>query len=275
MNGTSRSRLPDFVVIGAMKSGTSSLHEYLAAHPEISMSEAKELNFFHPERLERFGLDWYRAQFSAKPDALLAGESSPQYSMCHEFPRTSDLLHQFLPNVKMVYVVRDPIKRIESQWVHLVGSGDIRSSFSESVRDVESSLLVQTSRYWTQLTWHFRNFSPEAFKIVSSERLAQSPRQVTGDVVAFLGLEPVDDPVFDQRFHESSNKIRPNWIGRQLWGRPARRRRLAKSVPWLVGRPIPRPKWDADDLARVTEYLRPDVEALRAHTGDAFPEWSM
>ena len=269
-------RLPDFIVIGAMKAGTSSLHEYLAVHPQVSMSAIKELNFFLPHRYDRLGLDWYRRQFSDTPDALVAGESSPTYSMCHEYPRVAELMHAVVPDARLVYVVRDPIRRLESQWVHLVGGGKIRTSLSEAVADLDQSLLVQTSRYWTQLSWYLRFWPEDRILVRQAERLAADVREVVGDVLEFVGLDRhFDHPVLDQRFHDSREKVRPNRLGRLVWGRPARRRRLAATVPWLVGSPIPAPTWEPGVRERVKDYLRPDIEALRKHTGLAFEGWEI
>src|SRR3712207_3189656 len=71
--------LPNLIVIGAMKCGTTSLHRYLDLHPEVAMSTAKELSFFsRPERYDGLGVDWYKGFFD--PTAAIRGESSPEYS---------------------------------------------------------------------------------------------------------------------------------------------------------------------------------------------------
>ena len=114
-------RLPTWITIGAMKSATTSLHRYLAEHPDIAVSEPKELDFFIEPRYGKLGLDWYRRQFGSA--AIAAGESSVNYTKCHKYPGVAARMHRHLPDVRLIYMVRDPFDRIESHWVHAVGEG--------------------------------------------------------------------------------------------------------------------------------------------------------
>lgn len=100
--------LPNLVVIGGMKCGTSSLHYYLSLHPQISMSEPKELSFF-AENWPR-GRDWYEAHFPE--DLPIRGESSPNYMKHPAFPGVPERMVSLVPDAKLVYLVRDPIARI-------------------------------------------------------------------------------------------------------------------------------------------------------------------
>ena len=84
-------RLPSWIIIGTMKAATSSLHRYLAEHPDIAASEPKELDFFIEPRFSELGLDWYRAKFADPPGALAAGESSVNYTKVHEFPGVAEI----------------------------------------------------------------------------------------------------------------------------------------------------------------------------------------
>ena len=108
--------LPTFITIGAMKCGTHSLHQYLDLHPEIAMSQRKELNFFLTEAKFAQGLEWYSAQIAGNGTAR--GESSPNYSKCHMFPGVAERMHATLPDIKLIYLVRDPVERAVSHYVH-------------------------------------------------------------------------------------------------------------------------------------------------------------
>ncbi len=108
--------LPNLLVVGAMKCGTSSLHNYLARHPDIFMSAEKELNFFTGSNSGQ-SLDWYKAQFPV--DAPVRGESSQNYSKRHNplFPGAAEAIKAVIPDTKLIYLVRDPIERYRSHKV--------------------------------------------------------------------------------------------------------------------------------------------------------------
>ena len=113
-------RLPDLIIIGAMKCGTTSLHRYLDLHPEIIMSGQKGLNFFIPERNWGKGVDWYRPNF--KGNALVSGEASPNYTNFPDFKGVAGCMHPIGPNARLIYMVRDPVDRILSHYMHFVSA---------------------------------------------------------------------------------------------------------------------------------------------------------
>lgn len=269
-------RLPDWLIIGAMKAATSSLHRYLAEHPDIATSTPKELNFFTEPKYSELGIQWYRQQFGDPPGARTAGESSVNYTKCHEHPGVAARIHRHVPDVKLVYVLRDPIKRIESHWVHAVGAGRWRGDFHSAVADPESSTMVQTSRYWMQLEQYLTLFGPEQIRIVSYEALSNEPQRTVAEVLEFIGLDPeFEHPLIGRKIHQSDRKMRPNRLGLLLWEDPVRRRRVRKYLGRVVASPIPKPTWTPDDLACVTELLQPEVERIRDFSGLDFADWSL
>ena len=114
--------LPNLIIIGGLKCGTTSLHHYLNLHPEIAMSRPKELNFFVSELNWPLGRDWYAGHFDRS--ARIRGESSPHYTNRPSFNGVPGRMHELLgSDVRLVYVVRDPIDRILSHYLHNVGGG--------------------------------------------------------------------------------------------------------------------------------------------------------
>jgi hypothetical protein len=112
--------LPNFIIIGAMKCGTTSLYYQLSEHKEVKMSIQKETNFFirkrdfEKGRYEK-GRDWYESCF---PEGGMArGECSPNYTKVHLFPGVAQRMQELLPDVRLVYMVRDPIERLVSHYV--------------------------------------------------------------------------------------------------------------------------------------------------------------
>src|SRR4051812_3312851 len=106
--------LPNLIVIGAKKSGTTSLYVYLDAHPEISMTRDKELNFFVEERNWSRGLGWYGEQFDA--GAPVRGEASPYYTALPHHRGVPERMASVIPDARLVYMVRDPIARLLSHY---------------------------------------------------------------------------------------------------------------------------------------------------------------
>jgi hypothetical protein len=106
-----RSRtLPTFIVIGAMKAGTTSLYHYLREHPQIFMPKAKELDFFAVETTWRRGIDWYAEQFAgAGGDEIARGEASTAYSKYPHYPNVPERIARAIPGCQLIYVVRLPL----------------------------------------------------------------------------------------------------------------------------------------------------------------------
>src|SRR5215210_6346576 len=95
--------LPNLVVIGAQKCGTSGLHYHLGLHPEVSMSKPKELNFFIGERNWPRGEDWYRRHFD--PNAKVRGEASPNYTAFPQHVGVPERMASMVPDAKLIYVL--------------------------------------------------------------------------------------------------------------------------------------------------------------------------
>lgn len=124
--------LPNFIIIGAMKCGTTSLHFYLNQHPQIFMSQKKELNFF--SRYWDFGVDWYSSKFPNKEN-MICGEASPSYSKFQVWPNVPQRIHAIIPHAKIIYLVRNPIERIRSQYVHFYSSDKENRSLELAIKE--------------------------------------------------------------------------------------------------------------------------------------------
>ena len=232
---------PNLLVIGAAKCGTTSLHEYLSAHPEIEMSRDKELDFFVEEKNWNRGLEWYEAQFG---DAPVRGESSVSYAAFPEYDGVPERIARVLPDARLIYLVRDPVERVVSHFFH----HSIRypgGSFDELPSSDLGRRLADVSRYWTQLSRYLDRFPAERILVVDSDELRARRRETLQQIFAFVGA----DPGFR------------TWSFRRKHNVKTGRRRQAGVDPevraWLEGE------------------LRDEVEKLRSHTGLAFAGWSL
>ena len=188
------STLPNLLVIGAMKSGTTSLHHYLSIHPRIFMSEIKELNYFIKEENASKGIDWYKSNFDSR--FMYNGESSQNYSKRHLYKGVPKRIKKTLGNdVNFIYIVRDPIKRIISHVNEAKFLGNRKNSFNlEEYSETQLRELnyVLTSMYYYQIEPYLELFPNENFHFVCFEELSMNPQKELNKIFSFLNLENVD-----------------------------------------------------------------------------------
>src|SRR5262249_53847165 len=123
---------PDFIVIGAMKSATTTLHEQLRRQPGLFMCRPKEPNFFSADAIHARGWAWYGSLFRSAGTEELRGESSTHYTKLPTYPRTVERMVQDLPRLKLIYLMRHPIDRLISQYVHELTGGRITVGLDEA-----------------------------------------------------------------------------------------------------------------------------------------------
>jgi len=191
------SNRPDFIIIGAMKCATSSLHEQLALQQGIFMTELKEPNFFSNDEQYAQGMEWYLSHFApAKPDEI-CGESSTHYTKLPTYPQTIDRIRQHFPDVKLIYVMRHPIDRLVSQYIHewteRVISVDINQAVSQNPE------LIAYSQYSMQLQPYFDTFGQDRVLPVFFERMIKHPQEELERVCRFIGYK--GKPVWDDQLN--------------------------------------------------------------------------
>jgi tetratricopeptide (TPR) repeat protein len=203
-----KKRMPDFIIIGAAKCGTTSLYQYLGFHPQILFPHKKELNFF--DRHFALGLDWYLAQFPSITDRakFVTGEASPNY-FCN--PEAARAIAKTYPQMKLIVLLRNPVERTISWYYHQVNRGAEKKSVEAAIiseiqqlktlkksdfntierlpaKIVPGSLYVYHLQFWINL------FPREQFLILKSEDLYGTPAGVMERVFNFLNLSPVRQP---------------------------------------------------------------------------------
>jgi hypothetical protein len=278
--------LPNLIVIGAAKTGTTSLHRYLDLHPEIAMAKAKELDFFVEVGNWRRGVGWYESQFSPAP---VRGESSPVYSIYPAHPGVPERMAALVPDARLVYLVRDPIERIIAahrftRWV----ATRHRRDLAEILADVEGSVTVAASRYAFQLEQYLSYFPLSQICVVDSADLRNRPAETMAGLFRFLEVDDTfTSDAFARAHYETRDLLAANRVGRaarslayRTLGRQ-RARELRSRAPQLLERPllvhpdIPEVTLDPDLRARLEAYLKPDADRLRELTGQTFSSWSV
>jgi len=264
--------LPDFVVIGAMKAGTTSLHHYLDAHPGICMSSRKDTTFLAPRLAGDRDMDWYRGLFA--DDECLTGETSVGYSQHPAVTGVPGRLCELNPDARIVYVVRDPIRRLLSHYMHNLAQGRERRPIDDALETLDDNHYANCSRYAMQIDQYLAHFDRERILVIAAEALAGDRAGTMRRLFAFLG---VDDAFvsarFDDELHRTAGKRQPTALGRALRAVPGGRR-LVGHLP-LTTRPLPTTKLGAEQVARLRAHFDEDVRRLERFTGEHYDAWTL
>lgn len=247
--------LPDFLIIGAQKGGTTSLYRYLCAHPQVAPAAKKEIRFF--DLNFRRGADWYRAHFPprwrmrldrlAQRRRIVTGEATPTYLFVQ---KAAERVHGLIPDVRLIALLRDPVARAYSHYHHVVRKGLESRSFADAVEaEIEGIdrgdrrakhpyvarglYLPQLERWWTR-------FPAEQLRIVAAEDLYSEADRVVREVCEFLAIRPPPPRGGERRAHNRHEYERA----------------------------------DADTWERLTEYYRRANLALFERLGREFP-WTV
>ena len=287
---------PNLFLIGAMKSGSTTLHELLAEHPQICMSEPKEPCYFVDQALlkdmwpEMWRMEFWRSEaayldlFKGKPDALYRGESSTDYSKLPKVAGVVDRLAAYNPEARIVYIMRDPVERTISHYWHMAEHrGETRAPMDAILHDPH---YTEVSNYAMQLRPYLEHFGRERVMVLTFEELTRNPVPTVQSVFAWLGVDTGFVPADTQ----SARNATPKEVTQRREGsgllHQFRHSRLWESIgdyvpPALrkvgvamVEKKVARAQVD---MSEVIEYLRnlhrPQVEELVSLVGRDFPQW--
>jgi hypothetical protein len=280
---------PNLIIIGSQKCGTSSLHYYLDLHPEVSMSGLKELDFFIDRENWQKGVQWYESQFTG--NAKIHGESSPSYTMYPNFSGVPQRMHSQIPDAKLIYIVRDPIERIVSHYLHQWYGKRQDNSFFEVLADPTNDKTrhyINTSSYHLQISQYIEFYDFSQICVVSLEDLKTSPEKTLGKVFRFLRI---DDTFFPPEsatvVNATQSKMRMNRLGEFLLSKTP----FIHSLHRITGGILPdsvkrrvrslmdekqdRPELNPQLRQTLQAALHDDIAKFRELTGQSFQQWSM
>ena len=275
---------PNFLIIGAPRAGTTSLWVLLDQHPEIAVSKPKEPRFFcHDDKYAR-GWRWYESFFSHAADAKAVVDVSPGYSIISLFPETPARIAKHLPDAKLIYIVRDPLRRVESTYLQCLYAGRrMPRSFSRAVRTYAP--IVASGRYWTCISSYLRHFTEEQFHLAFFEDFERDPGDLLAGICRFLG---VDD---GYAFADAScprNTAGEHYVEREsvkYLGRFPAVAALARALPAAIRKRLRcvlyvpltqrRPEWDHDTREWVLSHLRDEAVATLRYGGKRLDYWDL
>ena len=272
--------LPNFLIIGSQKAGTTSLYNILKQHPQIFMADRKEINFFFKDDEYARGVDKYAQHFADCADQLACGEASPGY-ICH--PEAPARIHALLPDVKLILTVRDPIKRAISQY------WDNRRHLSESHTFAEAVDLYLSDEYHPDKIGYFSRgvymryienyleyFPRENLLILPFEEMISDSSNFYKHIYTFLGVdEDFSTEDFDEAFNPT--EVWKNPFYQMLIRKPRYQTRIPAKLRrlfyWGKKMPFSAPLIDDESRQRLEEFYRPWNDKLRRFLGVELVSW--
>jgi hypothetical protein len=269
--------LPNFLIVGAQKAGTTSLHAILAAHPETNMSEVKEVNYFINNDKFKRGLAFYSSFFEDK-DAIATGESSPGY-ISH--PGVAERIKQNLGDIKIIIMLRDPIKRAFSQyWDNRRRMGEWMSEGEIVKHCLEERYLPSRRGYFSrgvyapQVEHYFSLFGKENVKTIFLEELVSKQETILKDIYSFLSLD----------INQGLSQLPPAENASQIWNNPLytlffKNPGLSRYLPKRARRFLffghkekyKYPKPSSETLQRLNDFYKPHNKELVELLGRKLP----
>jgi hypothetical protein len=192
-----RGPLPNFLIVGAMRSGTTTLARTLGAHPQVYMASQKEIHFF--DRHFQRGVDWYRSRFAGATGQMAVGEATPAYLYDAASPPR---MAEVIPDARLICILRNPVDRAYSHYWLERGLGREALSFREAVRAEPKRLAsdpsparinrayLDCSRYLPQLQRLTAHYPRGSLLVMILEDLEKDPAAAYREACWFLGVDP-------------------------------------------------------------------------------------
>jgi hypothetical protein len=190
---------PDFLIIGAAKAATTSLSIMLREHPDVAFSKIKEPHFFSNPNKFALGWSWYRSLYDHKEPGNITGEASTSYSRIRSYPKVVRRIQRYLPDVKIIYMVRNPLDRIRSAYIERLSE----PAFGEAYPSLEEALvkipaMIDSSRHFEVYSAYRDRFLEKNIKIIWFEEFMAEPDSVFRDLCSFLEIRQLNPVKVDQ-----------------------------------------------------------------------------
>ena len=271
-------RWPNFFIVGAPRSGTTSLYEYLKDVPEVFLSPVKEPNYFNPSVDDDLFLSKpirdktkYLNLFKNVNKEKAIGEASPTYLWD---PKTPKLIHDVVPDARIIISLRDPIYRAFSEYLSLRGLGSEKGSFLETIRrsihdeDYSSNRIIQNGLYFEQVKRYLDIFGPNQIKILIFEEFVQDTWISVKEVLQFLDInhEPLTSVkkihnAFTLPRSKMASVIVKNKVLRKM-GKTLIPIDGLSSLRKILTKETPKPKMTNEEKSILKEFYHNDVRKL-------------
>ncbi|MBN2023862.1 MAG: sulfotransferase [Pirellulales bacterium] len=266
---------PTFLIIGASKSGTTSLWDLLRQHPQIAMCEPKEPNFFSLDSAYEKGWDWYSSFFTTTERTRAIGDVSPMYSRVVSCPQTPRRIAEALPRAQILYVVRHPLDRIESDYLQCLHSAHpMPRCFARAVR--EYLPVTEGSLFWKCISAYRDYFPDEQIHVLFFEDYRTDPQHFLAECCRLVGAEEtfLFPDACRPRNRSRDHDMDSSWLtaARRVPGAGYVKKTIPAAVRSYLRRhmrvAVPaRPKWDRMTRQYVTDMVAGEARALLEYAG--------
>jgi len=178
---------PDFIIIGAMKSATSTLHEQLSLQDGIFMTTPKEPNYFSDDDVYAKGDGWYESLFAGAKLGDLCGESSTYYTKLPDYPLTLSRMSAKLKSPKLVYVMRHPVDRLVSHYIHQWSQHVMNCDINQAINEYDE--LIDYGCYAKQIKPYITEYGIENILFIFMEAIKERPQEQLEKVADFIGYQ--------------------------------------------------------------------------------------
>lgn len=276
------------IIIGSMKAGSTSLYQYLSCHPHICNCKIKEPGFFAISDEWEKGIDWYESLWDYNPkDHRCALEASTHYSKIPIYLNAPEKMVRFPYDYRFLYIVRNPIDRIESHLTMGIAQGWLISNRIGDINSVPYSAVAYT-KYAAQLRAYTKIFGKKNISVIEFEDLKNQPEIVLKKIYTFLGLKQyrVEKEKITEIFNPSSEyPIAPPWLPKTFSHQSFKRLfhsmfnekllNLIKSLLWRKVGNRNRVRLNRDVKYILLEELRDDLKELYEEWGINTQKWSL
>jgi hypothetical protein len=271
--------LPTFFVIGQAKCGTTSVCEHLRHHPQVFFTDPKETHFLSFEQPE-LTWEWYTSLFEGAEDAVAVGEGSTSYTRPDIYRTCAESILQYVPEARLVYMVRDPIARLESDWKMRVREG--RADWNDINASIDRNpAVVELGKYWRNISAYRELFSEDQLLILFLEDLSRDADEIYRRIYRHIGV----DEWFPSAGDGASNSAEDyrkgsvlSWARRLGLGEAVRSvlpERMIAPLKAMVSTPYRyEANWDPGRLADLQEMYREASAPLLDHCGRPRDFWS-
>jgi hypothetical protein len=266
-----------FMIVGAQKCGTTTLSDILRTHPSVVCCNTKEPEFFSSRVDWRAELPRYERMFPRREGALYFEASTGYTFYPHRRLDIWDHLHAYNPRLKIIYLVRSPIERLTSGYMHSYERGYTNRGFEEAL--FREPIHLDITRYATQITPFIRRFGADQVRILFFEDLVRDPTAIAREVAAFLGI---DAESFKNADGIHANKSVGGWKRHHKYDRPGLVLRGLRRFTPGVWREITdnsarafvkKPVLSPPNQRVVLHLLRSEIQELEALTGRDLSHW--
>ena len=290
-------KLPDIYIIGTQKSGTTTLYDWLAQHPQIyGHPLAKDYPYFSNTSVFNEGAIRFFSFFRNAPreKRILGGEANAMYA-----PLALQRMHQLMPDAKLITLLRDPVERAYSGFAYAVERLMENRSFEQAIRDeMEGKIYVHEDalqrdylghgRYAEQLERVYSYFHRDQVKVVIFEEFKASPQTVLADIFRFFDIDDAFVPDMTIS-NETKGGLRYKWLASLTYGAPKSKalREIVRAVTPFSMRsmlrsklekwnriPSPKPVFTLEARRLLTEYYADKNAKLELLLGKKIPQWT-